>query len=153
MDVLNQALELHRQLRTDFQRREALIAAREAEARRVLEEILQKCAADRAAIQQETDLLNSVEVVYRRFLDRQMSQAQDVDHSALVPTTPDTEPLDGGLDRLEGTIEVAGIVANEVAASADMPWAAHPYISDMASAITGLRRQRLTEQHSQALDG
>lgn len=153
MDLLNQTLELHQQLRIDFQRREAVIADQEAEARRILEEVLHKCEADRTAIQQERELLDGVEVVYRRFLDRQVRQSGEADHSAPALATGSAGSHEALASAPETKIETSNVGTNEVFESADAPWAARNYISEMASAITDFRAQRRAGAHGQPSDG
>lgn len=65
----NPTLELHERVLADLDRRDSVIMAQEAEARRVLEQALACCAADRERIEQERVVLLQAGKLYRRFME------------------------------------------------------------------------------------
>jgi hypothetical protein len=65
---LNAIVELHERIFTDLEQRGSTIQEHENEARRALEQILARCAADRATIEQEKTLLSQAQELYVRFL-------------------------------------------------------------------------------------
>jgi hypothetical protein len=65
---LDAVVELHERIFTDLEQRGATIQEHENEARRALEQILARCAADRATIEQEKTLLSQAQELYVRFL-------------------------------------------------------------------------------------
>jgi hypothetical protein len=61
--------ELHKRVLVDLDQREATVLKQEAEARRVLEQALAHCAAERTSIEQDRAVMVQAEKLYRRFLD------------------------------------------------------------------------------------
>ena len=62
-------LELHKRVLVDLDQREAAVEKQVAEARRVLEQALAHCAAERTNIEQDRAVMVQAEKLYRRFLD------------------------------------------------------------------------------------
>jgi hypothetical protein len=62
-------LELHQRVLADLDQREAVVVEQEAKARRVLEQALAHCAAERTSIEQDRAVLEQAEKLYRRFID------------------------------------------------------------------------------------
>jgi hypothetical protein len=62
-------LELHKRILVDLDQRAAAVEKQVAEARRVLEQALAHCAAERTSIEQDRAVMVQAEKLYRRFLD------------------------------------------------------------------------------------
>jgi len=83
---LNPTFELHQRVLGELDRRDGLVREKEGEARRLLEQALAQCAAERAAIAQERAVLAHAEQLYRRFLG-----ASDVPDLAVETSSPPSE--------------------------------------------------------------
>jgi hypothetical protein len=90
---LDAVLELHSRVLVDLERRGAAIQERENEARRVLEEILAECAAERTSIAQEKSLLAQAAELYRRFTGASNAPAS-TNHPQPVAETLETVPTE-----------------------------------------------------------
>ena len=69
MNLSNPALELHERVLADLDRRGAAVVEQEAEARRVLEQALARCAAARTNIDQDRAVLEQAGKLYRQFIE------------------------------------------------------------------------------------
>jgi hypothetical protein len=65
---LSPTLELHKRVLADLERRDTAIGEREREARRLLEQAIAQCNAERTAIATERKVLMQAEQLYLRFL-------------------------------------------------------------------------------------
>jgi hypothetical protein len=72
----NPAFDLHQRVLTDLQRRDTAVREQESEARRLLEQALAQCAAERAAIANERAVLAQAEQLYAGFFGRAPSSAR-----------------------------------------------------------------------------
>jgi hypothetical protein len=76
-------LELHKRVLADLDQREAAVVQQVAEARRVLEQTLAQCAAERTSIEQERAVLVQAEKLYSRFLETNGGRVSE-DNAAAV---------------------------------------------------------------------
>jgi hypothetical protein len=93
---LNAVAELHERIFSDLEQRGAKIEERENEARRMLEQILTQCAADRASIAQEKMVLSQAQELYVRFLGGGNPAA-----SAIVLQPPAEASASASLEQIE----------------------------------------------------
>ena len=84
-------LELHQRVLADLDQREAAVVEKEAEARRVLEQALAHCAAERTSIEQDRAVLEQAEKLYRRFIDTD-GGGVPADNMAQPEPAPQQEP-------------------------------------------------------------
>jgi hypothetical protein len=104
---LDPTLQLHQLLLTDLDRRDAVTAEREAEARRTLEQALADCAAEHSRIEHERLLLTQVGQLYRRFIEER--QLRISASCSIVPPPPPPEAFEPELvtrmHPMEGTAD------------------------------------------------
>lgn len=80
MAQLNDAtLELHQRVLADLDNRELNVGVKESEARRLFEQVIEQCSAERAAIASEREVLMQAEELYVRFLAA---------HQTILPNGP-----------------------------------------------------------------
>ena len=91
MTQSNPTLELHGRVLIDLDRRDSTVREKEREARRLLEQALAQCGAERAAIANERAVLSHAEQLYRRFLG--VSTAVVADQPPPEPAVADVEQL------------------------------------------------------------
>jgi hypothetical protein len=84
-------LELHQRVLADLDQREAAVMEQEAEARRVLEQALAHCAAERTSIEQDRAVLEQAAKLYRRFIDTGGGKVPE-DNVAQPEPAPEQEP-------------------------------------------------------------
>ena len=92
MIQLSQTLEFHERVLNDLEQRDAAVREKEGEARRLLEQALAQCAAERAAIARERIVLEQAEQLYRRFLGTCDVVLPPVDAAQVPPETEEPEP-------------------------------------------------------------
>jgi hypothetical protein len=100
LSQLDAVLELHGRVLADLERRGTAIQERENEARRVLEQVLAQCAAERATIAQEKLVLAQAAELYSRFAGASNALAsidnpQPVAETAVATSPRETDPLVG----------------------------------------------------------
>ena len=105
MIQLNAVVELHERIFSDLEQRGAKIEERENEARRMLEQILTQCAADRASITQEQMVLSQAQKLYVRFLG-----GNDPTASAIVLQPPAAASARASSEQIE-VAELGGTAA------------------------------------------
>ena len=92
MIQLSKTLELHERVLSGLERRDAAVREKEGEARRLLEQALAQCTAERAAIAQERAVLTQAEQLYRRFLGACDVLIPATDTGQTSPETEEQEP-------------------------------------------------------------
>jgi hypothetical protein len=100
LSQLDAVLELHGRVLADLERRGTAIQERENEARRVLEQVLAQCAAERAAITHEKLVLAQAAELYSRFAGASNALAsidnpQPVAETVVATSPRETDPLVG----------------------------------------------------------
>src|SRR5258708_7272511 len=143
LSQINPALELHKRIMADLDRRDAAVVKQEADARRALEQAIADCAAQRARTDQERILLTQAGQLYQRFSEEEQLRLSAT--CSMVPlATLDAAPA---------------LVAQEHAAapaptepdSAPAHTLVEPYIeSEITTTIRGLRKQLSAEYKAAA---
>jgi hypothetical protein len=134
---LNAVAELHERIFSDLEQRGAKIEERENEARRMLEQILTQCAADRASITQEQTVLSQAQALYVRFLG-----GGDPAASTIVLPPPAATIAQASLEQLEVT-ELRGAVAPSMEGEPQVQTAQPaepPMVASIGRQIDELRR-------------
>ena len=114
---LDPALDLHDRILSDLDRRDAAIAEQEAEARRVLEQALAQCSAERASIDQDRVLLTQVKQLYCRFVQTNGAGISEDDEAPqkLVPEAPPSTTVPETRARVESLMLVDSSVKSRIA--------------------------------------
>ena len=88
MTTTNPVLELHQRVLADLDRREAAIVEQEAEARKVLEQALARCAAERTSIDQDKAVLVQAAKLYRRLSETDGGAFPEASAAQPAPVPP-----------------------------------------------------------------
>lgn len=89
LDPLTSTLQLHEQITAGLQQREHAIERREAEARKILEQVLASCTEERASIGREKALLVEVQELYKRHAG---GDPREVPQAEWAQPTPEHPP-------------------------------------------------------------
>lgn len=130
----NATLELHQRVLADLDRRDLAVGDKEGEARRLFEQVLAQCSAERTAIAGERNVLMQAEELYVRFLSAHETIRPDEPEEDLP--LPDTEAL--------SPVVLASELASEPDVSPQVELPAEekePEMSDLTSEIEAKMRE------------
>ena len=134
--------ELHERVLVDLERRDSAVREQESEARRLLEQALAQCRAERAAIANERAVLAQAEQLYRRFLGAGAAIGSDLPpQEPTVPFAEQPSPAEAGSEaELSPPAELSteGTEPEEVARDGAEPEGSDP-ASDIDARVRNLR--------------